>query len=215
MNSKALIYKVQDYKESSKLLFVYTPHGKYTLVANGVKNYKNANFHLADYFNLIELELNPNRSMQALKKATLIDDYSNVKKDYNDFKISSLILKSIDRLIYNVEHEDKLFNLFVNLLNYKNKKLSYVTMLIKLTYSLGYRLSFTNKEFKGFSLKLGRTIKKDENIVIDLNYEETLYLKILYYTKEEIEIDDDIVNKLFNFIKRYYKYHIDYQIDEI
>lgn len=215
MISQALIYKTQDYKESSKLLFVYTPYGKYTLVANGAKNYKNQHFHLADYFNLIEVELDPNKSMQTLKKAKLVDDFSEIKKDYNDFKIVSLILKSIDKLIYNVEHEDKLFNLFINLLNYKNKRLSYVTLLIKLTYSLGYRLSFSNDKFKGFSMHYGRTVKEEENIVTDLNYEETLYLKILYFTKEEIEIDNDVISKLYQFIKRYYKHHIDYQIDEI
>lgn len=215
MDSRALIYKVQDYKESSKLLFVYTPNGKFTLVANGAKNYKNQFFHLADYLNLIEVELNVNKSMQTLKKAKLIDDFSLIKKSYNDFKLTSLILKSIDKLIYNVEYEDKLFDLFINLINYQNKKLAYITLMIKLTYSLGYRLSFSNETFAGFNLKLGRTVKKDEGASIDLNYEETLYLKILYYTKEEIEIDDDVLNKLFSFIKKYYKYHIDYQIDEI
>lgn len=215
MNSEALIYKVQEYRESSKLLFVYTPHGKYTLVARGAKNYKNNFFHLADYLNLIEVELDITKSMQTLKKGKLINSYENIKNDYNDFKIISKVLSVIDRLIVNIEHEDKIFKLILTLLLYYNKWIAYLSLLIKLTYALGYRLTFRNDEIKGFNLKLGRTISKKEDLRCDLNLEETLFLKLIYYSKEEPDIPEVYINKLYNFIQEYYLYHLDYRIEKI
>lgn len=215
MNSEALIYKVQDYRESSKLLFVYTPYGKYTLVARGAKNYKNNFFHLADYLNLIEVELDLSKSMQTLKKGKLINSYENLKNDYNSSKITSKILRTIDKLIFNVEHEDKIFNLILNLLMYNNKRLAYLSLLVKLTYALGYRLTFKDDDIRGFNLKLGRTISEGEDLRFDLNREETLFLKLIYYSKEEPDIPEVYINKLYDFIQEYYLYHLDYQIEKI
>lgn len=213
MSKKALIYKVQDYQESSKLLFVYTDIGKFTLVAKGVKNYKNPYFHLADYLNLIEVNINENKSMQTLRQAELINSYEEIKNNFNDFKTVSKILKVVDRLLVNVDYEDRLFNLIINLLDYENKNLAYLTLLIKLTYSLGYRLTFSNDKIKGFNLKKGKTVNENEDLKLDLDIIETMYLKLIYYKKEEVEISDEIIMKLYDFIKKYYLYHLDYKIE--
>lgn len=215
MNSSALIYKVQDYGESSKLLFVYTPNGKYTFVAKGAKNYKNNFFSLADYFNLIEVELDLNKPMQTLKKGKLVNDYEDIKKDYNNFKIASKILNIIDKLLVNVSHHDRLFKLIINLLDYKDLELAYLSLLVKLTYSLGYRLTFNNEDILGFNLHLGRTITNSKEAPTDLDLTLTLYLKILYYGKEESEVDKSIIHQLLKFIKEYYLYHLDYNIDNL
>lgn len=215
MINKALVYKVQDYQESSKLLFIYTEYGKYTLVVKGAKNYKNSFFHLADYLNLIEVELDLSKSMQTLKKGKLLNDYENLKNNYDSFKIVSKILNIIDKLLVNIDNEDKIFNLVLKLLEYKNLSLGYVSFLVKLTYALGYRLTFKQEQIKGFSLALGRTINKDEDLSIDLNVVETAYLKLVYYAKEEPEIEDKYINRLFGFIKEYYIYHLDYNLDRM
>ena len=215
MNSQALIYKVQDYGESSKLLYIYTPLGKYTLVAKGVKNYKNNFFHLADNLNLISVELNPDKPMQTLKKGKLVNSYENLKKDYQTFIIVSKLLNVIDKLFINLEHQDRLFNLVVNLLEYEDLELAYLSLLVKLTYSLGYRLTFHNEGVKGFNLMLGRTVKEEESLSLDLDLTLTTYLKLIYYGKEEINIKKEILYKLFEFIKAYYKYHLDYEIKGI
>lgn len=215
MISQALIYKVQDYQESSKLLFVYTPYGKYTLVAKGVKNYKNNFFHLADYLNLIEIDLNINKSIQTLKRGKLLNSYDSLKNNYKNFKIASKILNIVDKLIVNINNEDKVFLLLLKLLDYNNISLAYLSFLVKITYALGYRLSFTKEDIKGFNLQLGRTISKNEDINIDLNVLETLYLKLIYFSKEEPIIEDEYIYLIFDFIKRYYLHHLDYNIEKI
>jgi hypothetical protein len=116
------------------------------------------------------------------------------------------ILKAIELLTDDLPHE-RLFNLIIWLLSFKDLELAAITLYIKLTYALGYELSF-NKEYEGFDLTLGITT----NYVKSLNKEETTALRTLYYLKEEINLDEHLKKTLKQFIKKYYIYHIDYEI---
>lgn len=205
METKGLIYKVQDYQETSKLLFVYTPQGKYTLVAKGAKNYKSA-YMSYDYLTLITFNLNEDKSIQTLRETKIEDYFNEIKSDYGKVIYASLILKAIELLTADLPHE-RLFNLITWLLSFNDLELAAITLYIKLTYALGYELSF-DKEYEGFDLTLGKTV----NHVKSLNKEETTALKTLYYLKEEIIIDEVLKKTLKQFIKKYYIYHIDYEI---
>ncbi len=205
METKGLIYKVQDYKETSKLLFVYTPKGKYTLVAKGAKNYKSA-YMSYDYLTLIKFDLNETKSIQTLKDTEIEDYFPSIKSDYTNILNASLILKAIELLTDDLPHE-RLFNLIIWLLSFKDLSLATITLYVKLTYALGYELSF-DKEYEGFDLTLGCTV----NHVKSLNKEETTALKALYYLKEEIILDEVLKKTLKQFIKKYYIYHMDYDI---
>ncbi len=160
MITKALIYKVQDYRESSKLLFVLTPQGKYTLVGKGVKNYKNPYHHLADYLNLIELDLTADKSIQTLKGAKLIASFDEIKANYEDLKTISYLTKVIDDVIVNDDILTRFFDLIIKLLEFENKKIAYLTFLIKLTYALGLRMSFNKPNIVGFNIKTGQVVNK-------------------------------------------------------
>lgn len=210
--SKAFIYKVQDYGESSKLLFTYTPYGKITLIAKGAKNYKNPYYGLTDYFSLISLELTSDKTIQTLKKAALIKDYSNYKS-LEHIKYVKSYLNILNYLITDDLPHERLFNLLLTLLDFNNLKLGIITFYIKLTYALGYELTFYKNNYYGFNLHLGKTITNNENLKADLNIQETKLLKQLYFSKEEIEIDEKMLTILEQFIKNYYKYHIDYNIE--
>ncbi len=215
MISKALIYKVQDYQESSKLIYVYTPYGKYSLVGKGVKNFKNPYYHLSDYLNLIEIDLNIDKSIQTLKKATLINDYANIKASYQDLKTISKILYLLDCIIIDESPQKGLFELIINLLDYNDKQMAYLTFLVKITYTLGYRLSFEKGDIVGFNIEKGKTVKKQENLSVDLKVNPTKYLSVLYYTKEEVSLSNQMKNVLFSFIKAYYLYHLDYNLEDM
>ncbi|MDD2575589.1 MAG: DNA repair protein RecO [Acholeplasmataceae bacterium] len=212
MISRGLIYKTQDYQESSKLLYVYTPYGKYTLVSKGSKNYKNPNHYLSDYLTLISFELNPDKPMQTLKQATLIDDYQSLKKDYLKVQNASVILNSIQFLLTDDLPHERLFNLIIQLLSFNDLNFAALTYIIKLTYGLGYELSFKKENAVGFNLATGQTVSKNEALKPDLNVNETIHLMKLYYLTEEIEIEQEIKNILIKFIKAYYEYHMDYEI---
>lgn len=206
METKALIYKIQDYKETSKLLFVYTKEGKFTLVAKGAKNYK-SNYRSLDYLTMISTNINNAKSMQTLKQYTLIDSYERIKNDFGPLFYVGHILKSIE-LIFDEDLNERLFNLIEWILSFNDLELACLTLYIKLTYALGYELTFY-KDYDGFSLKNGKTVYKEQR---DLNKEETFFLHKLYYLKEEETVAYDIKQALKQFIKKYYLYHMDYDI---
>ncbi len=210
--SSAFIYKVQDYKESSKLLFTYSAFGKITLIAKGAKNYKNAYHSITDYFTLIDCELVNNKQMQTLKGASLLNDYANYKTLANSSLVKGYI-NAINYLITDDLPHERLFTMFLLLLDFSNIKLAIITFYIKLTYALGYELTFYKNDYLGFNLKLGKSVSIFDKISIDLNKEETDLLKELYFLKEEKEVDSKLLGKLEQFIKEYYKYHMDYKIE--
>lgn len=210
--SSAFIYKVQDYGESSKLLFTYTPYGKITLIAKGAKNYKNLNYSLTEYFSLIEVDLKENKTMQTLAKASLLKDYP-LYKGLDNIKYLKSYISALNYLITDDLPHERLFKLLVTLLDFKNIRLGLVTFYIKLTYALGYQLTFYKHDYQGFNLTLGKTISTKENLKIDLNKRETDFLKEIYFLTEEVEIEEEILLELEQFIKKYYKYHIDYNIE--
>lgn len=213
MTLNGLIYKVQDYQESSKLLYVYTKEGKFTLVSKGSKKYQNPNHHLSDYLMMISSDIKLDKPIQTLKKASLISDYPHLKESYETLKKTAIILKAIDLLITPDLPHERLFNLIEGLLERDDAHLSSLTFMIKLTYALGYELTFTTEKPIGFSLNLGRTVSMEEGHLKTLDLLETSYLQKLYYLKhEDIEVPKEILHKLTAFIKTYYMHHMDYKI---
>lgn len=213
MTLNGLIYKVQDYQESSKLLYVYTKEGKFTLVAKGSKKYQNPNHHLAEYLMMISSDIKLDKPMQTLKNASLISDYPHLKGSYETLKKTAIILRAIDLLLTPDLPHERLFNLIEGLLNRADPHLSALTFMIKLTYALGYELTFTTDKPVGFSLQLGRTVSQEEAHLKTLDLLEATYLQKLYYLKDEdIEIPKEVLHTLTTFIKTYYMYHMDYKI---
>lgn len=210
--SSAFIYKVQDYQESSKLLFCYTPYGKKTLIAKGAKNYKNAYHSFTDYFTLLECELSETKTMESLRKGKLLNDYTHYKTLSNS-KYLKGFTEAINNLVTDDLAHERLFKMLLILLDFENLELALTTFYVKLTYALGYELTFYKNDYKGFNLKLGKTVLKNESLSVDLNLEETNILKEIYFMKEEIKIDNGILSKIKQFVASYYKYHLDYKIE--
>lgn len=205
METNGLIYKVQDYKETSKLFYIYSPYGKYTLVARGAKGYKSS-YRAYDYLTLISCELNINKSMQTLKKSEIINYYDTLKSDYKKSRYAGLILKAIDLITDDLPHQ-RVFDMITWLLTFKDIELAAITLYIKLTYALGYELTF-HKTYESFDLFKGTTTPYAQS----LTKIETMALQTLYYLKEEIELTETLKETLKQFIKKYYIYHMDYDI---
>ena len=76
---EGIVYKVQSYLESSKLLFTYTPKGKITLIAKGAQKLNSNDRILGQYLNHISFEEMPGKEMYTLKSAKLIHDFAHIK----------------------------------------------------------------------------------------------------------------------------------------
>ena len=114
-----LIYKVQPYQESNRLLFVYTPRGKVSLVAKGSQRLYSELRIISQYLTLIEFEDN-NKRMQTLFKASLVDDFQLLKSDYFKAKQAAIMLEAIDKVHDDDLNHEYLFKELINSLSSKN-----------------------------------------------------------------------------------------------
>ncbi|HBT59852.1 MAG TPA: DNA repair protein RecO [Acholeplasmataceae bacterium] len=214
--SKGLIYKTQDYKESSKLLFVYTARGKQTLVAKGAKSLKSDLRFLSQYFTLIEF-YDSEKTMFDLRGAQLIEPFEEIKKSYEHLKQVSVVLEIIDRLFIEDLPHDKLFELIVSFLSEVQPEIASMAISLKVLYALGYGLNFKGDHPLGFNLEQASVATIENKLPISLDLETTIYLSQLYFMKKEDHIDltEKSKKQIWSFIKAFYQYHLDYNIKSI
>jgi DNA repair protein RecO (recombination protein O) len=208
--TKGLIYKTQDYKESSKLLFVYTPFGKVTLVASGVKSYKHEFRVLSQYLTEIEFQYH-DKEMFPLSKAKRIDGFEDLKKDYGQLSKQAVMLEVVDHLMTSDLEHDKIYPLLIELLKHPY---GYLIFTLKLLFGFGYRLNFVGEDPTGFSIKNASVTTKSDGAYADYDLEITAFIAALYFYKagDSIQLESHQIKHIEHFIKTFYRYHMEYDI---
>lgn len=208
--SKGLIYKTQDYKESSKLLFVYTPQGKITLVANGVKSYKHEFRVLAQYLTEIEFAYQE-KDIMPLSKAVYLNGFDTLKSNYQWLVKQTVILEIIDHLITADIDHDKIYPLAIEQLYHPY---GYLIFALKLLFAFGYRLNFVGDNPTGFSIKNAQVTTEKSEAFPDVDLETTVLIASLYFYKsgDDVQLEVTQINQIEKFIKTFYRYHMEYDI---
>ena len=206
---EGIIYKVQPYQESSKLLFVYTTKGKYTLISKGALKVNTQLRSISQYLTLISFD-EDNKKMFALKNAKIVDDFQNIKEDYNIYKNAAVILEVLDKLIYEDNEHEKIY---IEALKALKGDLSYsfLSFLIRILFYLGFapNIKGNGKKVKGMNAEQGGIVYEEDNSCLDLNYGETVvFLRVCSSSIKKEELEDSIKNKLIHFIAKYYQYHL-------
>lgn len=216
---KALIYKVQPYGESDRLLQAYTPKGKISLLAKGAQKLNNDLRILAQYLTELSFEYYEFKTFMPIRNAKLINDFNNIKINYNDTKEASLILELISKTIIDSKYSEKIYSLVIESLQYKNIQISTLSFAMKLTYYLGYGLNLKadGRKVIGLSINKGGVVYDDEAYPLDLNYDETLLLLKLTYNKtfELEELTNEQLVILKRFIFNYYNRIIDITLNTL
>lgn len=210
-NLEGIIYKVMDYQESSKLLFVYTPVGKKTLVAKGALNIKSSYRILSQYLTIISFE-DQNKQMLTLKNAKLINELSNIKTNYDLVSLTSKLLIIIDKLITSDLPHDKIYNQVIEVLNLNNLEEGIYSLVLKLLKPLGFEPTFWQDGVKilGFNIEHGSIATNINNYNVDFNLEElTIVINFYYLNYEKLPLITDNERKvLIRFITMYYQMHM-------
>lgn len=208
--TNGLIYKTQDYKESSKLLYVYTKYGKVTVVASGVKSYKHEFRVLSQYLTEIEFQYH-DKDMFGLSKAKLIDGFDDLKKDYLRLSKQAVMLEIVDHLMTNDLEHDKIYPLLIELLRHPY---GYLIFALKLLFGFGYRLNFVGEDPTGFSVKNASVTTKKDGVYADYDLDITSLIATLYFYKtgDAIQLETHQIKHIEHFIKTFYRYHMEYDI---
>lgn len=213
--NKGIIYKTIDYKESSKLLFLYTPRGKITLVANGVKSMKHEYRVLSQYLTEIEFE-DKNKDMFSLQKAKTLETFTKAKENFESVKKAALSLELIDHMVTDDLPHTVIYDLLLGLLK-KDITLTSLVFPVKMLYLLGYGLDFVGDNPMGFSIKEATVCTAKNNYYPDLDLEYTVYLSQLYFYKADVNLDinEEKTIKIMSFIKAFYRHHLEYDFKSL
>jgi DNA repair protein RecO (recombination protein O) len=209
---EGLIYKVQPYKETSRLIYVFTPDGKKTLNAKGAQKLTDKSRVISQYLTHISFKEQKDKSFYVLSEPKLLNEFKDLKNDYHKTKHAALILEIIDQLIIDHINYKDVFNDMIIALNEKDIRVSSLSFALKILKPLGYGLDLNadGRQIKGVGIEKGGLVYKNESFAIDLDTKDAIFLLKLYYLpyNEHGIYEIDILDKIELFIKKYYQYHL-------
>ncbi len=218
--TEAIVLKSLDYKDSSKILYLYTNNGLKSIIAHGVKKMNNINRFLSQNGNLIFVTFSKG-SFPSLKEGELLNDFPKIKKDLLAYAYVNHLLELVNNTISEDADHPKMFDFLKRILGLFNEgkdpeSLSFIFEL-KLLYFLGYGLNFKECNICGktddlvFNIDNGGLVCKSHLSLNQQAYSSEIFLLIakLYYldineyieielTKNERVIIRNIIDQLYD-----------------
>ena len=188
---KAFVLNSLDYKDSSRILYLYTERGHISVIAHRVKKLNSINRFLSQNGNLIKLSIS-NAKFPSLKEGNLINDYEEIKKDIYKYTYMNHIMELVRNVISDDLNHPKMFQFLEKLFTKLNQNeapdvLSFIFEL-KLLHFIGYGLNFTkcsicdDNQNLAFSPTNGGLVCSKHLNFRDISYSSDVYLilKALY-----------------------------------
>ena len=211
MKQEGIIIKNIAYKETSKIVYLYTSQGKISIKAIGAKKNKNNTFGFGEIGNIVSF-VSTDSNFPSLNEYEIIYSAYNLTKSYDSIYALSKIIELINYLPDDSIHQ-RIYpfvkNIILNLDKYPLKALS--IFLIKMTYNFGIApkldscIIYNNKNLIDFSITRGGALCNNHSS----NEINNLKIWTEYY-KEKKEIEsytDSDFNKLLNEINEFYLLH--------
>jgi DNA repair protein RecO (recombination protein O) len=212
---EGIIYKVQPYQETSKLVYVITREGKRTLIARGAQKMSSEFRVLTQYLTHIQFE-SSTKTMFTLKDAVLINHFDHIKTSLNHLKITAFVLELFDKLII---EEGPIPTLYQKLIDYLYKpafELNSMRITFQFLYELGYDVSLDpdGRKINGFNIAQGRLIYEEEAYISDVSMSDLITLLHIKKTTYDtiIEITEETYQKLKKFMISYIEYHLNIRL---
>ena len=185
---EAIVLRSLDYKDSSKILYLYTDEGLKSVIAHSVKKMNSINRFLSQNGNLIKLNFTKS-DFPSLKEGELVNDYPNIKKDLVSYTYMNHIMELIGNTIPADSDHLKLYSFVKRLFllfdeGYDPEVLSFIFEL-KLLYFLGYGLNFkecnicSSKDDLVFSTENGGLICSEHLSLNQSSYGPEVYINIM------------------------------------
>jgi DNA repair protein RecO (recombination protein O) len=188
---EGIVCKVLDYKDSSKILYLYTPKGQISIIARGVKKLSSLNRNLSQVGNVISF-VDSDKQLPTLSEGELIEDFESIHLDLISFSFLSHILEITIGTISEENDHPKMYGFLKRLLKQMDnqidpERLSFIFEL-KLLHFLGYGLNFKgcsqcdNKDLY-FSVSDGGLTCKAHIMPNSAYFDYDIYIKLyeLYY----------------------------------
>ena len=184
---EAIVCKSLDYKDSSKILYLYTENGTMSVIARGVKKLQSINRFLSQVPNIIKFT--PTRGeFPSLKEGELVKEFPNIELDIESYTFVSHILELVSSTIDEENDHPKMFQFLKRLLTLFDQQfdpeiLSFIFEL-KLLHFLGYGLRFSGcgvceeKNNLVYSIRSGGLICPKHLETFEEHFDKDIYMKI-------------------------------------
>ncbi len=208
-----------DFKEKSKIVYLYTKNGKISFKALASSNPKKGMLPLITSMNKVNVILS-NKEFPTSIDYTLINSYQDIKDDLKKSLWYSFILEIISKLPIDSPHE-RVYSLLDEIFNLRNKYdglLLTTVFMVKMTYAFGVSPVFkrcvicNEKNPEYFSIKDGGALCYKHNHKDTLKGDILKILENIYYIdiyKEDLDsLKGYDMIKVFQIINMYYNDHV-------
>lgn len=229
-NSRGFILRQRDYRDSDKLLSIFTEQkGKITAVAKGIKKPKSSLRACAQPFCHAYLHLHQGRDMDLLTQGKLLDFYANSRSDLERSLYCIYLMELLDKSLMENTPLPGLYHALLLVLGAINEQglnpLFIRYFEVRLLASLGYKpvlshcLSCGQKAGTGFHFSLSEggllclACQGKSADVIHVGGETLGLLRLLsegsFQTLPRVKASPGGLKELENLLEKYLEYHLD------
>jgi DNA repair protein RecO (recombination protein O) len=229
IKTDAIVLRKINFGDTSRIAQFYShDYGKISAIIKGARTPKSKNGMMVDTLNLIQLIFykKETREVQLVKDVDLIKYYAHIKDDYERLKYASAIIELLSNLTSENEHNKKLFDGTVRILNLldeveNNPQILFVKYFFFLLKEIGYEFQIKHcnvcgKEFKenesaSYNYEAGimcSECKKDRLTNFNLT-EELFNLIICLNTKQNnIFFTAENINYIITMLEKFLMYQV-------
>lgn len=223
---EGIILKKINYKESSKILYVYTSEGLLSLLVHGANKLSSPFLHTTDNLNLIK-GFYSGKGLKTLTEGEIINDYASIKSDLNKVTYVSHIIELLASFAESEYDHLKLYQFVIRLLDKISETTTYIRYIymfeIKFLYMLGLAPNFKHcvtcnrVEHLKFSIISGGYCCEDHFPSGEKTYSDDsikILSKLFYHDLNQpldLVINQEIGKEIRLILDEYYLYHLGFQ----
>ena len=223
--TEAIIFKHQDYKESSRLLIAYSEKGKLSFLAQGANKFESPLRSATETLNQVTIT-HTGKDLQIIKEIEVIKDYSILKADMIRYTHALHLIELVLFVVQGVTDDQKLYPFLVKILNrIETDPLfqAYVLMFeSKLLYLIGLQPRFSGCLVCGATNDLRFSISEGGMCCPLHRFQGKLVPEPLIRSWEylyrfdlnqnqKLDYDMSDIKELRALVDEYYEYHLNHQ----
>lgn len=221
---QGIVLKHIRYKESSKIIYLYTPNGQVSVLVHGSQSMKSPYLNLVRVFSHVKLQIS-GKNLKTLRDGDVVHYYNHISENLERYAYAAHLMEVI-YFFSNHDHDhEKLFQFLLKImdkLEHENDFRIYEMMAeLKLLYLLGVQPLFKHCVFcqntSGlvFSLEDGGMVCSDHQQRSKYNKSTIeLMMKVYYFdlSKDQaIEYSQTELAALRRLLDEYYEYHLNFK----
>lgn len=222
---EGLILKQINFKESSKILYLYTAEGPMSVLVHGAKKLSSPFLRLTENLTRIRF-FGSGKAMKTMTDGEILADYRKIKENLERFSYAQHLMEILHFFSESSYDHKKMYEFVRKILEKMESEpyyIRYVYMFeLKFLYMLGVAPNFTACAACGGTENL-RFSAKDGGFVCDRHWTSATFeemetverMKTLYYhdLKNPLDFkpDDTIRRQIRRFLDEYYLFHLNFK----